>query len=138
MFNLLAVLLMIFNPGDDIVIKDQWIRPSAEKMGTALYFTLENNGSEADTLYAVETDIAKMVQIHETYTDGDMMGMREIGKIIVEPGSQVKLEPGGMHIMVMRLKKDINKGDEIEFILHFRKAGEITIIAKAKKSSENE
>jgi hypothetical protein len=129
---------MIFNPGDDIVIKDQWIRPSAEKMGTALYFTLENNGSEADTLYAVETDIAKMVQIHETYSNGDVTGMREIGKIIIKPESSVKLEPGGMHIMVMRLKRDINKGDEIEFILHFRKAGEISIIAKAKKSSENE
>ena len=132
MFNVLAVLLMIFNPGDDIVIKDQWIRPGAEKMATALYFTLENNGSEADTLYAVETDIAKMVQIHETYTDGDMMGMREIGEIIVEPESSVKLEPGGMHIMVMKLKKDIKIGDEIDFTLYFRNADKITITAEAK------
>ena len=133
MFNLLAVLLMIFNPGDDIVIKDQWIRPGSEKMATALYFTLENNGSEVDTLYAVETDIAEMVQIHETYTDGDMMGMREIGEIIVGPGSSVKLEPGGMHIMVMRLKKDIKIGDEIDFILHFKNASDISITAEAKR-----
>jgi len=132
MFNLLAVLLLIFNPGDDIVIKDQWIRPGAEKMATALYFTLENNGSEADTLYAIETDIAKMVQIHETYADGDMMGMSEIGKIIIEPESSVKLEPGGMHIMVMRLKKDIKIGDEIEFTLYFRNADKISITAEAK------
>jgi copper(I)-binding protein len=132
MFNLLAVLLMIFNPGDDIVIKDQWMRPGAEQMTTALYFTLENNGSEADTLYAVETDVAKMVQIHETYSNGDVMGMREIGKIIIEPESSVKLEPGGMHIMVMRLKRDIKKGDEIEFKLHFKNAGSILIRAKAK------
>jgi copper(I)-binding protein len=61
--------------------------------------------------------------------------MREIGKIIVEPESSVKLEPGGMHIMVMRLKKDINNGDEIEFKLHFRNAGEISVTAIAKKSS---
>ena len=132
MFNLLAVLLMIFNPGDDIVIKDQWIRPGAEKMATALYFTLENNGSEADTLYAVETVIAKMVQIHETYSIGDVMGMREIGKIIVEPGLSVQLEPGGMHIMVMRLKKDIKIGDKIDFTLYFRNTDKISITAEAK------
>jgi copper(I)-binding protein len=132
MINVLAVLLMIFNTGDDIAIKDQWVRPGAEKMGTALYFTIENNGSEADTLYAVETDIAKMVQIHETYSSGDVMGMREIGNIIIEPESSIKLEPGGMHIMVMRLKKDIKKGDEIEFKLHFRNAGEISIAVKVK------
>ncbi len=132
MFNLLAVLLMIFNPGDDIVIKDQWIRPGAEKMATALYFTLENNGGEADTLYAIETDIAKMIQIHETYSNGDVMGMREIGEIIIEPESSVKLEPGGMHIMVMRLKRDIKIGDEIDFTLYFRNADKITITAEAK------
>ena len=132
MFNLLAVLLMIFNPGDDIVIKDQWMRPGAEQMTTALYFTLENNGSEADTLYAVDTDVAKMVQIHETYSNGDVMGMREIGNIIIEPESSVKLEPGGMHIMVMRLKRDIKIGDEIDFTLYFRNADKITIIAEAK------
>jgi len=132
MFNLLAVLLMIFNPGDDIVIKDQWIRPGAEKMATALYFTLENNGSVADTLYAVETDIAMMVQIHETYSNGDVMGMREIGKIIIEPESSVKLEPGGMHIMVMRLKEDIKIGDKIDFTLYFRNADKISITAEAK------
>jgi len=132
MFNLFAVFLMIFNPGDDIVIKDQWIRPGAEKMATALYFTLENNGSEADTLYAIETDIAKMIQIHETYSNGDVMGMREIGEIIIEPESSVKLEPGGMHIMVMRLKRDIKIGDEIDFTLYFRNADKITITAEAK------
>jgi copper(I)-binding protein len=134
MFNLLALLLMIFNFGGDIIIKDQWIRPGAEKMATALYFTVVNKGSEADTLYAVDTDVAKMVQIHETYSNGDVMGMREISSITIEPESLVKLEPGGMHIMVMRLKKDISNGDEIEFKLYFRKAGEISITAKAKKS----
>jgi len=132
MFNLLAVLLMIFNPGDDMVIKDQWIRPGAEKMATALYFTLENNGSEADTLFAVETDIAKMVQMHETYSNGDVMGMREIGEIIIEPESTVKLEPGGKHIMVMKLRRDIKKGDEIEFKLYFKQAGEKIITAAVR------
>ena len=73
-----------------------------------------------------------MVQIHETYTDGDMMGMREIGEIIVEHESSVKLEPGGMHIMVMKLKKDIKIGDEIDFILYFRNADKISISAEAK------
>ena len=133
MFNLLAVLLMIFNPGDDMVIKDQWIRPGAEKMATALYFTLENNGGEADTLFAVETDIAKMVQMHETYSNGDVMGMKEIGEIIIEPKSSVKLEPGGKHIMVMKLRRDIKNGDEIEFKLYFKQAGEKIITVPVRK-----
>ena len=133
MFNLLAVLLMIFNPGDDIVIKDQWIRPGAEKMATALYLIIENVGTQPDTLYAVDSDVSKTIQIHETYSIGDVMGMREIGKIIIEPESSVKLEPGGKHIMVMRLKRDIKKGDEVEFKLYFKQAGEKIITAPVRK-----
>lgn len=132
MFNLFAVLLMVFYPGDDIVIKDQWIRPGAESMTTALYFIIDNVGSQPDTLYNIDSDVSKMIQIHETYSNGDVMGMREIGEIIIEPESSVKLEPGGMHIMVMRLKRDIKIGDEIDFTLYFRNADKITITAEAK------
>jgi len=133
MFNLFAVFLMIFNPGDDIVIKDQWIRPGAEKMATALYFTLENVGEQPDTLYNIDSDVSKTIQIHETYSIGDVMGMREIGKIIIEPESSVKFEPGGKHIMVMKLRRDIKKGDEIEFILYFKQAGEKIITVPVRK-----
>jgi copper(I)-binding protein len=132
MISVLALILMIFNPGDDIVIKDQWMRPGAEKMGTALYFAVENKGEEADTLYSVVSGVSDMIQIHETYSSGDLMGMREIEQIIIVPGEKIKLEPGGKHIMVMKLKKDIKISSPVEFILHFKKAGTIKITASAK------
>ena len=67
---MLLILLILFGVlvGDgDITITDPWMRPGAEKMATALYFTIENNGKDADTLYAVSTDISMIVQLHETY-----------------------------------------------------------------------
>jgi copper(I)-binding protein len=127
------IALLIVEPDSEIIIKDQWLRPSAKKMATALYFTIENNCDEPDTLYSVESDISDKIEIHETYSSGDLMGMREIGEIIIEAEDEVILEPGGMHIMVMKLKRDINIGDKIDFILYFRNDGEITITAEAKK-----
>ena len=127
------ITLLVVKPGVDIIIKDQWLRPSAEKMATALYFTIENNSDVPDTLYSVESDISDRIEIHETYSSGDIMGMREIGSVAVEAGKVVKLEPGGKHIMVMKLKRDIREGDEIDFILRFKGAGELSITAKAKK-----
>ena len=99
-------------------------------MATALYFTVENNSNEADTLYSIESDVSKMVQLHETYSNGSVMGMREIGQIVINPGEKVELEPGGKHVMVMKLKKDLKIGDKVDFKLHFRKAGEIKITAE--------
>lgn len=130
---LLALLFFLFPQENNIKINDAWIRPSSENMATALYFTIENNGSVQDTLFKVESDIAGKVEIHETYSDGDMMGMRKVDFIVVEGKSSFEFKPGGYHIMVMKLKKDINDGDKENFILHFKKAREIKITAIAKK-----
>lgn len=127
---LLTLLITFFVSENGIVIKDQWLRPGAEKMATALYFTIENNNNEADTLYSIESDVSNMVELHETYSNGSVMGMREIGQIVINPGEKVELEPGGKHVMVMKLKKDLKIGDKVDFKLHLRKAGEIKITAE--------
>ncbi|MEJ2494295.1 MAG: copper chaperone PCu(A)C, partial [Ignavibacteriaceae bacterium] len=67
------------------------------------------------------------------YSKGDLTGMREIGQIVISPGEKVTLEPGGMHIMVMKLKKDLMIKDKVDFNLHFRKAGDIKITAEVKE-----
>lgn len=130
---LISVLLMLYISTNGIVIKDQWVRPGAEKMSTALYLTIENESSETDTLYSIDSEVSDMIQLHETYSKGDLMGMREIGQIVINPGEKVTLEPGGMHIMVMGLKKDLKIEDKVNFNLHFRKAGDIKITADVKE-----
>ena len=130
---LLAILFVLFPPEDKIKIKDAWMRPSSEKMTTALYFIIENKSEKADTLYQVDSDLAERVEIHETYSEGDMMGMRKVDFIIIKGSSSFELKPGAHHIMLMKLKKDIKDGDKGDFDLHFKQAGEIKITATAKK-----
>jgi len=130
---LLAILFILFPPEDKIKIKDAWMRPSSEKMTTALYFIIENKSETADTLFQVDSDLAEKVEIHETYSEDEMMGMRKVDFIVIESNSSFELKPGAHHIMLMKLKKDIKDGDTSEFVLHFKQAGEIKITATAKK-----
>jgi periplasmic copper chaperone A len=132
---LFAILFVLFPPEDKIKIKDPWMRPSSEKMATALYFVIENKSEIADTLYQVDSDLAERVEIHETYSEGDMMGMRKVDFIIIKGSSLFELKPGAHHIMLMKLKKDIKDGDTGEFVLHFKQTGEIKITATAKKQN---
>ena len=129
---LLAILFVLFPPEDKIKVKDAWMRPSSEKMATALYFVIENKSETADTLYQVDSDLAERVEIHETYSEGEMMGMRKVNFIVIEGKSSFELKPGAHHIMLMKLKKDIKDGDTGEFVLNFKQAGEIKITATAK------
>jgi periplasmic copper chaperone A len=130
---LLLLLLILFPPQDNIKIKDAWLRPSSEKMSSALYFKIENTGETADTLFKVDSDIAEKVEIHETYTEGELMGMRKVDFIAIPGKNSFELKPGAQHVMLMKLKKDIKDGDEANFVLHFKRGGEIKIAAKAKK-----
>jgi len=130
---LLAILFVLFPPEDKIKIKDAWMRPSSEKMTTALYFIIENKSETADTLFHVDSDLAERVEIHETYSEGDMMGMRKVDFVVIGGKSSFELKPGAHHITLMKLKKDIKDGDKGEFVLHFKLVGEIKITAIAKK-----
>ena len=133
MIKFLSLVFLLFISDNGIEVRDAWVRPGAEKMATALYFTVENKSDSPDTLYEGESDVSSIIQIHETFSQGDMMGMREIKALVVNPGSETILEPGGTHIMVMKLKRDLIKGDTTKFILHFKRAGEIHITAEVKE-----
>lgn len=131
---LLALLLFFSNPTEKIKIIDPWMRVGAQGQATGLFFKIENNSDKPDTLYKVEFAPAGLVQIHETYDAGnDMMGMREIGQLIVPAKSSVELKPGSYHVMLMKLKQDITKGYVGEFTLYFKEAGKIFIKAEAKE-----
>jgi len=132
MITLITILTLFFPIDENIKIIDPWMRPNAKGMASALYFTIENNTEAADTLFKVESDLAERIEIHETYSSGDVMGMREVGMIIVKAGSSFELKPGAHHIMLMRLKNDVKEGDSGEFILHFKNAGEIKITADVR------
>ncbi|MBE0539316.1 MAG: copper chaperone PCu(A)C [Ignavibacterium sp.] len=138
--NLLLALFMIFsNPSDKIKIVDPWMRVGAQGQATGLFFKIENNSDKADTLYKVEFEPAGLVQIHETYDAGnDMMGMREVGNIIIPAKSTVELKPGSYHVMLMKLKNDIKKGSVGNVTLYFKQAGKIMIKAEAKEMMPNQ
>ncbi|MFI5237218.1 MAG: copper chaperone PCu(A)C [Ignavibacteriales bacterium] len=131
MIILLAILFTLFPSKDNLIIKNAWMRPSSENMATALYFTIENKDNATDTLYKVDCDFAGKVEIHETYSQGDMMGMRKVDFVVIDNKSSFEFKPGGYHVMLMKLKKDINDGDDGKFVLYFKQAGEIKITASA-------
>ncbi len=133
----LALLIFISSPDETIKIKDPWVRISAEGQSTALFMKIENNSDVADTLYKAECDFAGRVEIHETYQKDDMMGMREVPFVVIPAKSTFELKPRSHHIMVIKLKKDIKKGSQEEFTLHFKRAGKITIKAKADEMQMN-
>ena len=101
-------------------------------VNSAAYMVLTNSGSQSDKLVGAESDIAEAVEIHESKIEGDVMKMEQIEFIEVPAGGEAELKPGGKHIMLIGLKKDLEAGDTVDLNLIFEYAGEMHVQAEVR------
>lgn len=112
-------------------IADAWARASATRTGAA-YLTLENKGSEADTLIEVRSPVAERVEIHDMTMEDMVMRMRRLDNLPVAAGESVQLAPGGKHIMLIGLSGPLEEGATVPLTLVFEKAGELAVEAPVR------
>ena len=127
---LLFSIISLFSP--QLKIENAWMRTASRGMNSALYFDINNGTNKDDELIGVDSDIAKVVQLHETYRQGENMGMRKVDSILVKRKSTFHLSEGGFHVMVIRLKEELKAGDKKIFTLTFRHLGKVKITAIVK------
>lgn len=128
--------------GPSIQAEEVWARPamavaegggmSGEGMGMAgtggVFMLLKNEGKEADRLVGGETGVAKVVEIHETVMDGDVMKMQMLPNGLEIPaGGEVLLKPGSYHVMLIGLEHDLKVGDTFALELQFEKSGTMPV-----------
>ncbi|MEX0845387.1 MAG: copper chaperone PCu(A)C, partial [Balneolaceae bacterium] len=102
------------------------VRPASSGGTTVAYFSYTNELTIADTLISVNSTVAGMTQVHESYeTEDGMMGMREQKNIIVDGGETLIFKQGGLHIMLMQLNRNLSEGDTVEVDLMFARSGEV-------------
>lgn len=94
------------------------------------YMKLVNGGGAADRLVSVSAGVAHSVELHEMTMDGNVMRMRQVDGIALQPGQTVELKPGGYHVMFVGLKAPLKAGDTFPMTLKFEKSGEVRVDVK--------
>ncbi len=89
-----------------------------QQRNSAAFMTLKNNGSTAELVNA-HSPVAKIVELHTHINDNGVMRMRRVPKITVPDHGEVKLQPGGYHVMLLGLKRNLRPGDEVDIKLDF-------------------
>ena len=106
----------------NISVTDAWARATmpGQKVSGA-YMQIQ---SDADArLLSVSSPAVPRVEVHEMKMDGDVMRMRELKSVDLPKGKTVSLEPGGFHLMLMKLKKPIAAGELIPLTLVVESGG---------------
>jgi len=118
----------------EMTIHDVWARPALAGNNGAVYFVIENGTNSDDALLSATTDIASATEVHMSMADGNgVMSMQMQEAVSVPARDQVEFKPGGLHIMLVELTKDLNAGDTFTLTLNFEKAGEIALQVEVKE-----
>jgi hypothetical protein len=113
-----------------VTVENAWARASAAT--SAAYLTLKSE--RPDRLVGVATPVAGGASLHTSLNEGGIMRMRPAESIPVEPGHPTTLEPGGLHIMLEKLKHPLKEGDHFPLTLTFEKAGTREIEVRVEKA----
>ncbi|MCX2967894.1 MULTISPECIES: copper chaperone PCu(A)C [Streptomyces] len=96
--------------------------PVTEKVAAG-YFTLTNEGDEADALTSVTSELSDDVQLHRTVDNT----MKRVESFEVPAGGELTLRSGGNHLMLLDLARKPSEGDTVTLRLHFEKSDPLTL-----------
>jgi len=114
--------------GPTISVADAYAAEPVSSEVAAVYLTIENTGDQPDTLVSVETAIAAKVDLHRMAGMGASQ-MRAVHNAEIPAHGQLRLRPGGLHLMLMDLTTLPHAGDTIDLTLELRHAGTIPVRA---------
>lgn len=104
----------------NIRLEDAYSRempPAASNI--AVYLTIRNVGSHGVSLESVSSDAAESAMIHRSTMENGMMTMEHLSELYIPPRENARLEPGGVHIMLVDLRRPLRAGDLIRMNLNF-------------------
>ncbi len=136
LFILLSIISVSFvscsNNNDPITISNAWIRESPPGASiTAAYMSIQTKAD--DKLIGIETNVADKAEIHSsTVNDQGMVKMQMLDSVEIPSGKLVEFKPGGTHIMLIELNRQLKNNDEVKIILEFEKLGLKEVTAQVR------
>jgi periplasmic copper chaperone A len=118
-----------------LVAQDAWIRATPGTDMAAAYLTLRNPGASAVTVTGIQSPVAGQAMIHETKVQGGQSQMRPHEQIVVGPRQTVKLEPGGLHVMLHGLKQTLTVGQSVPLVISVAGGGSLQVTARVRPLS---
>ncbi len=118
-------------------VMDAWVRAlPATAPTTAAFMRIHNPDNAANALVAASSSAAGRVELHDHELVDGVARMRQLAQIPLPAGEQVKLAPGGLHLMLLNLKQPLAAGQNIELRLQFADGSSQTLTVPVKAAPD--
>lgn len=117
----------------DIEVKDAYVRATPPGLpNSAAFLTIENNTDKTISINSALSNISDNVELHTHDMKNGVMKMYQVPKIDVPAHGKTVLKPGGYHVMLIGLKKQLKVGEQVDFTLLLSNDEMIKVVAPVK------
>jgi len=108
-----------------VTVTEPWVRGTvASQMATGAFMKI--TAAAPARLVGASSPVAGVVEVHEMALVNNVMRMRAVDSLDLPAGKPVELKPGGYHVMLMDLSRDLKEGDTVPVMLVIEQGGKRT------------
>lgn len=130
---LVAVGVTFFSVGAraQVSVDKPWVRGTVQgQTSTGAFMSLRS--AKDVSVVGAESPVAGNAQVHEMKMEGDVMKMRPVQKLVLPAGKTVELKPGGYHVMLTDLKRQMKKGEIVPIRLRIQDKDGVPSVVEIK------
>ena len=139
----LTTILLLISPtaliaGDKLEIENAWIAeaPPVSKV-MAAYMTIENETGQTRKAVSLQCKAFNRAEFHRTVDKDGIARMEHQHTLTIEANAELKLEPGGYHIMLFNPSQPFKAGDATSCSMTFDDGSMIDFGLDIKKAFED-
>lgn len=121
LFRNLGLLFLFFSNlaiAGGLEFNQGWSREMAPgAKSAAIYGEFVNRGADDLVIEFITSDVAGMLMIHRSVLENGMMKMRHVDQLLIQPGETLELTPGGLHIMLSGMKRELQESDSFDIVI---------------------
>jgi periplasmic copper chaperone A len=115
-----------------LIVTDAWARRTPGSEVAAVYFKVRNTDAVSITVAGANSVLAAHTTIHQTTVVSGQSQMRDVPEVTLKPGEIVNFAPGGLHLMLMGLKKATKTGEQLPIELQLKNGVKVSFSATIK------
>ena len=119
-----ALALLVAQPAaaQSVAVSNAWVRTTApSQKNAAVYMDVKSEGNAV--LVATGSPLAQRAELHSMSVEGGVMRMRPLQRIELPGGKTVRLQPTGLHVMLVDLKRPLKAGEKVPLVLSVQSSG---------------
>lgn len=122
----------------EITVQNPWVKlaPPGAAVNAA-YMNLGNDSPVEKIIVAVSADCCTQVMMHQTRREGDKVYMDHHDTLVIPAQSELRLAPGGLHLMLIGAKAPLTINDKINIHFEFADGAQHSVSVPVKKAADD-